>query len=318
MRKRSIFAVSLIIITEFTFNIVFAGYAQECPVLKIGLDETIKRALDTSEELQIKNSEVDKKQGAYREERSAMLPQITAKSTWTHNIEYPESSAAVIADDESDSVINVSQVLWSFGRLMYAVDSAKKAVDATRFDRDASEQEIIYIAKLSYYTSLLAKNTLLITEQSYANALENKKLLGERSYGGRSSRYEILRMNADVASRVPTVNESRTQFDAAMETLKKLIDADPNCEIALEGDFKEKYEEFNYDTLVAVMAEREPFLKSLDKTVESADATVKSKIAALFPTVSAFSAWGYAGGSNGHSFPNGNNLENYSLAGFKV
>jgi outer membrane protein TolC len=318
MKKRPVSMIGLGMLAVFTFNMVFAGYAQQCPILEIGLDEAIRRALDTSEELQIKKSEVQKKEGAYREERSAMLPQITAQSTWTHNIEYPDSAAAVIADDESDSAISVSQVLWSFGRLMYAVDAAKKAVEASRFVKEASEQEIVYVAKLSYYTSLLAKNTLLITEQSYANALENKKLLGQRSYGGRSSRYEIIRMSADVAARVPTVNEARTEFDAAMETLKKLIDADQNCEIALKGDFKKEYEEFSYDALVAVMAQREPYLKSLDKNIESADAKVKSKFAGLFPTLSAFSYWGYAGSSNGGSFPNGTGLENYSLAGFKV
>ncbi|MDD2866694.1 MAG: TolC family protein, partial [Candidatus Omnitrophica bacterium] len=318
MRKRLVFAISLIIIAVFTFNIVFAGYAEECPLLEIGLDETIERALDTSEELKIKDKEVDKSEGAYREERAEMLPHFTAKSQWTRNLSYPDSAAAEIADYESESTINASQVLWSFGRVLYAVNSAKKAVEATRFNRDATREEIIYTAKLSYYSCLLAKNTLSITEKSYENALENKKLLGQRSYGGRSSRYEILRMNTDVAARVPTVNEARTEFDAAVETLKRLIDVDHACNISLLGDFKDQYESYDYEALVFVMAEREPYLKSLDKTIESADAKAKSKFAALFPTVSAFSSWGYAGGGNEHSFPSSGDLDNYSLVGFKI
>ena len=54
MKKQFRYIVSLSIITVLTFNIVFTGYAAEEAVLQISLDETIKRALDTSEELKIK------------------------------------------------------------------------------------------------------------------------------------------------------------------------------------------------------------------------------------------------------------------------
>lgn len=318
MKRRAIFVIIVCLAVIFGFNAIYTAQAAECTILQIGLNEAIKRALDTSEELQIKDREVDKSLGAYREERSEMLPHLSAQSTWTRNISYPGSAAGEVADYESNSGITASQVLWSFGRVMYAVDSAKKAVDSTKLNRDASRQEIVYIAKLSYYTTLLAENTLVITEKSYANALDNKKLLEQRSYGGRSSRYEIVRMNADVASRVPTVNESRTQFDAAIETLKKLIDVGHECDISLVGDFRDQYEDYSFDELVGLMENREPYLKSLDKNIESADSKLKSKNAALFPTVSAFSSLNYAGGSNDHSFPDYGDLGEYSLVGLKV
>jgi len=318
MKRQAIFVITVCLAVIFSLNVIYTARAAECTILQIGLNETIKRALDTSEELQIKDREVDRSLGAYREERSEMLPHFSAQSTWIRNISYPGSAAGEVADYESTSGIDASQVLWSFGRVMYAVDSARKAVEATKLNRDASRQEIIYIAKLSYYTTLLAENTLVITEKSYANALDNKKLLEQRSYGGRSSRYEIVRMNADVASRVPTVNESRTQFDAAIETLKKLIDVGHECDISLTGDFRDQYEDYSFNELVGLMEKREPYLKSLDKNIESADSKLKSRNAALFPTVSAFSSLNYAGGSNDHSFPDYGDLGEYSLVGVKV
>jgi len=316
MKRLLLFIMSLSIIALLTFNIAYADGPQAESILQIGLDETIKRALDTSEEFKIKGQEVNKTEGIYREVRSGMLPHINAQSLWSYTIDSP--SDMKLNDYYELAGVNASQVVWSFGKVMYAVNSAKKAVEASRLNREAGRQEIIYTAKLSYYSSLLARNALSITEKSYANALENKKLLGQRSYGGRSPKYEIIRMSAEVAARVPTVNEARTQFDAATETLKKLIDADSDRKIALTGDFQEKYDEFSYDTLVAVMYEREPSLKSLSKVVESADARVKSSYASFLPTVSAFTSWNYFGGSNEHSFLNNDELGRYAFAGLKV
>lgn len=315
MKKPVIFIVNVSIITVFTFTCV-SGYAQKSSVLQIGLDETIKRALDTSEELKIKEHEVDKAQGSYREVRSGLLPHVNAQSTWTRNIDYPDTASK--NDYELNSGINASQVIWSFGKIMYAVNSANKAVEASKFNRDANKQEIIYTAKLTYYNSLLARNTLFITEKSYANVTENKKLLGKRSYGGRSSKYELIRMNAEVAARVPSVNEARTQFDAVIETLKKLIDANPDRTITLIGNFQEKYDEFNYDTLVAIMYEHEPSLKSLGKLIESTETKVKSRYASFLPTISAFTSWSYLGGSNKHSFLSNDELNRYLFSGLKV
>jgi outer membrane protein TolC len=312
------FIVNLTIIAVFTFNIVFTGYAQEVSTLQLGLDETIKRALDTSEELKIKEQEIRRAQGGYQEVRSGALPHLTAESTWTHNLNYPDSAASSYSDHEFNAGVSATQVLWSFGKIAYAVNSAKKAVEASRFNKESGRQEIIYTAKLSYYSSLLARNALSITEKSYANALENKRLLGQRTYGGRSSKYEIIRMNSEVAARVPTVNEARTQFDAATETLRKIIDVDLDCKIELAGDFLNEYEDFNYETLVVAMNEYEPSLQSFSKTIESAEEKVKSKYASFFPTLSAFGSWSYLGGSNEHPFLNNNELDNYSLAGFKV
>ena len=318
MKKQFMFIVNLSIIAVLTFNIVFTGYTQEVSTLQLGLDETIKRALDTSEELKIKEQEIRRAQGGYQEVRSGALPHLSAESTWTHNLNYPDSAASSYSDHEFNAGVSASQVLWSFGRIAHAVNSAKKAVEASRFNKETGKQEIIYTAKLSYYSSLLARNALSITEKSYANALENKRLLGQRSYGGRSPKYEIIRMNSEVAARVPTVNEARTQFDAATETLRKIIDVDLDSKIELTGNFQEKYDDFNYETLVVAMNEYEPSLQSFGKTIESAEEKVKSKYASFLPTLSAFGSWSYLGGSNEHPFLNNGELDNYSLAGFKV
>jgi outer membrane protein TolC len=318
MKRPMLFIISLCAIVAFIFNIALADDSQISPALQISLDETIRRALETSEELKIKDSEVKKSKGVYGEVRSEALPHISGQSTWTNNMDYPDKAAGTYYDRSLDNGLSASQVIWSFGKVMYAVDSAKNAVEVTRLNKEASRQDVIFSAKLSYYSCLLVRNTLSITEKSYANTLENKKLLGQRSYGGRSSKYEIIKMNADVAARIPAVNEARTQFDAATETLRRIIDVDLEQKIELEGNFQEQYADFNYETLVNAMYAYEPSLQGFGKSIDSAEANVKSKYASFLPTISAFASMNYRGDSNENSVLKRDELDNYSAAGFKV
>lgn len=317
MKKPMLFIISLCAIVAFIFN-ALADDSRINSALQISLDETIRRALETSEELKIKDSEVKKSKGVYGEVRSEALPHISGQSIWTNNMDYPVKAASKYYDHSLDNGLNVSQLVWSFGKVMYAIDSAKNVVEATRLNSEASRQDVIFAAKLSYYSCLLARNTLSISEKSYADVLENKKLLGQRSYGGRSSKYEIVKMNADVSDRIPVVNEARTQFDTATETLRRIIDVDFDRKIELEGNFQEQYADFNYETLVNAMCAYEPSLQGLAKSIDSAEANVKSKYASFLPTISAFASMNYKGDSNENSVLKRDELDNYSTAGLKV
>ncbi|MFA4988345.1 MAG: TolC family protein [Candidatus Omnitrophota bacterium] len=314
MNKLVIFIVTLITSISFIPGNLFAGGGDE-QILQIGLDDAIRMAIDTSEELRIRDRQVDKSEGAYRQARAGMMPHIDAQYMYLYNVDYPSSMK--LGDYDSVTGITASQVIWSFGKIMHAVDSASKAIDARRYDREAGKQEVIYTAKLSYFTGLLARKTLSITESSYGNALENKKLLAQRSYGGGGSKYEILRMDTEVAARVPTVNEARAQSGTATETLKKVIGEESSRGVDLTEDFKEEYGELDYEKLVSAMYDHEPSLKSLEKYMESAEANVKSKNASFLPTVSGFTSWNNIAAPSDSTL-NGNETGSYTFAGIKI
>ncbi|MDD5669929.1 MAG: TolC family protein, partial [Candidatus Omnitrophica bacterium] len=284
---------------------------------RLGLDETVTRALATNEGLKIKDSEVVKARQVYNEARSGLLPHITAQSVWTNNRDYP-SSDSTKTEYALSGGIAVSQLLWSFGKVSSAVSSAKRAAEASWYSREAGKNDIVYAAKLNYYSVLLARDSLFIAEESYNNAQENKKLLEKRSNGGRSSKFEILKMSADVSSRVPTVNEVRAQYEAALETLKSLIEAQPSEEFEFTDGFKPDYDELDYEVLEKALLVHEPSLKSLDKIFEASQAAVNNRRAGFFPTLSAFASLDKIGGSDQDTVPSNSNLDKYAAVGLKI
>ncbi len=69
---------------------------------------------------------------------------------------------------------------------------------------------------------------------------------------------------------------------------------------------------------MSAMYAYEPSLQGLDKSIDSAEASVKSKYASFLPTISAFASMNYKGDSNENSFLKKDELDNYSAAGLKV
>jgi outer membrane protein TolC len=165
MRKLLVASIYVCISLAAVAAVCFAQTSGSVAVLRLDLNEAVKRALETSEELKIKDNDVVKRQGIYREARSGLLPHISANSSWTHNPKYPAS--AELTDYQLSGGISASQLLFSFGKVGSAVSSAKQAVEAARFSRDAGRQDVIYAAKLSCYSIVLARNSYTIAESSY-------------------------------------------------------------------------------------------------------------------------------------------------------
>jgi outer membrane protein TolC len=176
MSAISSFNKNMLFVSVVAVSFLFAGrcYCQDA-VLELSLEKTIEMAIDSSEAVKIRENDISKSKAVYRETRSAVLPHVNGSASWEDNLNYPVSAAGQIRDYGLTAGVTASQLLWSFGSVMTAVNAAKKTVDASKFSRDASIQEIVYIAKLSYYSALLAENTLKIAEASYDNSIKRSE-----------------------------------------------------------------------------------------------------------------------------------------------
>ena len=158
-------------------------------VLRITLNDVIDMALEASEDLKIKDNEVARKKSEHKAERSYLSPQIMGEAGWSNNFKYPDISAtATIKDYHANMGVKVSQTIFTFGRISSSIAAARKALEVSRFNKEVTKQEIIYKAKIAYYSAYLSKRILDITEESYENAKKNKKILEGRSSRGRVSK----------------------------------------------------------------------------------------------------------------------------------
>jgi outer membrane protein TolC len=164
---------------------------------------------------------------------------------------------------------------------------------------------------------LLADRTFSVVTESYENAKKNKSLLEKRTSSGRGSKADNIKMAADIASRVPEVNNARATFDSAMRTFKILIGVDQAAPVALTDDFATHYRTFEVGDMKESLHENEPTLQTLRTQIEADKDMIKLRRANFLPTISAFASWDYKGIGDTYEVRR-DNLNHYVVAGLKV
>lgn len=270
-------------------------------ILKISLVQAIEASLNSMEEVKISKVETEKVYHKYREAQAARYPDLTGHGQWLNNARYPVNARypkGYISDYEAGAGVILSQVIYSFGRISSAVEAAEKALEIGELNEQVKREDVIYNAKVSYYTVIFAQKALEIVQESYNNSLDNKKILENRSSAGRVSRKDNIKIEADIAARIPLVTNVEADVISAQNTLKRVMGLDFEVDIELVEDFGENYNEKDYDDLVKYLWSREPTLKMMEENVFLKESLVKVEKAGYMPYLSGFASWDYAGRSD--------------------
>lgn len=312
-------SINKVIVTAVLISLLcpVVQQAQGQEVLSLNVEQVINKAIAESEEYQIKDNTVQKLQQQYREAKSSIYPQVNGAVAWANNYDYPDKAKTQISDYTFDAGVVASQVIWSFGKVSAAVRLADRLLVGSRMNKDITKQDIVYTAKIRYYSTLLAQNSLNILQESLGNTRYNKELVIQRSSGGRSSRRDIIKMDADIASRIPQVNEVKAGFGSALRGLKVLIGAAPEAEIVMTEGFPAEYKPLDGSALVKSLRGNEPTLQALRQNIAVYEELVLIRKAGYYPTIAAFATWDYMGGSADY-YIGRENLDFYNTLGVKM
>ena len=293
-----------------------AGPGRAAEPLKLTVQTAVEMAFAASEDLKISENDILKKESERKAERAAALPQVMGEVGWSNNFEFPDLPATTYTKEyHMNAGITVSQALFTFGRISASIQAAAKDAEVSRFNKDGTRQEIIYNTKLAYYNAYFARRIFEIAGESYDNARQNKAILEEQSQQGRVSKYNNIKISADLASRMPAVNNARADFLSSMETLKVVVGTDEAIEL-LDG-FGREYPDFDREDLALALYHNQPAIKALAADIEVKASQIRAKTAAVLPEVSAFVSWNHKGDSADY-YVGGDNMDGYGVAGIQV
>jgi len=287
-------------------------------ILKVSLKDAVDMALKASEDVQISENEIARSTSEFREEKAEIFPHISGLVTWSNNYEYPDIAATAATKDYSlDLGITIDQTLWDFGRISSAIKAVEKELETSQWNKKVTKDEVVYIARIAYYNTCLVKRTLEITEESYKNAQENKKILENRAASGRVSKYDNIKISSDIAARLPAVSTARAGYNSALQTLKMIIGVSPEVAVGISHDYEEEYRKLQIEFLVDKMQVDQPTVKALEAAIAANEYTVREMKAEYLPEISAFSTWNHKGVGNDSSMGS-NSLDDYGVLGIKV
>jgi outer membrane protein len=235
------------------------------------LDQAIQTTLENNPGIDASDAGIEIERAGVKREKSAYYPEITSR--------------LIVPFIGRESGFFLDQLLYDFGRTSNRVKSSKARLRSSKYDRDATREDLILDTQIAYYTVLANTHLAQAREKK---VVENEKRL-EQSKG-------FLE-----AGRIPPIDVTKTEVDLgnskleALSALNELEIAKVNLltVMGLEGEFTYELEDtsvykkeiIELESAIDQALQTRPELKSLEAKEEAMKANLKVTKKEFYPLI---------------------------------
>ncbi len=274
-----------------TVPLLFAQVAYAGQTIQLTLDQAVDRALKAHEAINISKTEKEIAKAQLFSARSGMLPSVSADYA---RVKYRMTGALtptekMMPEGHTESIdVTVSQPLFTFGKIYRGTKMAQKGVEISELGIRDTRQQIAFGAKALYYKALFSKRKLEISTESYKNAQRNQRQLLNRQRFGRSSRADQIKMEADIAMRVPSLKLAETEYNNNLQSLKEHLRIPRGDKLVLTQSFGDLTVPSVPRINMTEAEAKRPELEQIKKGIEVSDLQISNAKAAFAPDLAAF------------------------------
>ena len=311
-----------------TYAMVSVAQSTEQSALTLTLEQALEIALSESPTIKVAEQEIEIKRFAKQESYASLYPRFDATAQYQRVIEKQTMSMDMgdgnprtlkVGSDNSfngglsASMPIVNDQLWE--SLKVSVADVMLAIEKAR----SSQIDMIEQVSQSYFTVLLAKESLAVYQRVYENAVENNKNIKRRYEVGSISEFDYISSNVSVQNAIPNLIEAENSVVLALWQLKALLGIDLKKNIDVAGSLKDYEAQMNYaQTLDQLDLSNNSTLKQLDIQEGMLESAVKISKWANLPTLSVNAAYLYTALGNDGKFFQGKAWNPYSYAGVQL
>ena len=201
-----------------------------------------------------------------------------------------------IPDNIFSAGVQITQPIYTFGKIGNAVDAVHDAIDASKSAKKLTTREIKYAAANLYWTAKMTDGVVAASQKNLDNARAARKKL---TAAGRANRSNLIKIESDIASKEISLSDAQFNRDTAYRMLKIMAGIDVNEEIVLTDNFPDKFEPLNVGELKS-----NPEWDIYQKQIKMYESNASSKRAGGYPTLAAVGSYSYysMGTDVGHMF----------------
>ena len=311
-----------------TYAMVSVAQSTEQSALTLTLEQALEIALSESPTIKVAEQEIESKRFAKQESYASLYPRFDATAQYQRVIEKQTMSMDMgdgnprtlkVGSDNSfngglsASMPIVNAQLWE--SLKVSVADVMLSIEKAR----SSQIDMIEQVSQSYFTVLLAKESLAVYQRVYENAVENNKNIKRRYEVGSISEFDYISSNVSVQNAIPNLIEAENSVVLALWQLKALLGIDLKKNIDVVGSLKDYEAQMNYaQTLDQLDLSNNSTLKQLDIQEGMLESAVKISKWANLPTLSINAAYLYTALGNDGKFFQGKAWNPYSYAGVQL
>lgn len=304
MKSRTIKKIILILTTFwFSFSLV-------AETLNLDLQTARQIALENNPSLKLAREGVQKSSKQVMEARANLLPTFSAFSSLQHAWELPtmilnlppamggQQKFKMGTENNIVYGINYEQLLFTGGMIWNGYQISKLAYNIAESQLRAVEQSVLNDVTSAYYGVLFMRSAIEVSNESLQSAEENLSQVTKYFNVGKSSKFDVLRAEVQVANMKPIVVSAKNNLKLAESRLRMVLGISESIEInyieKLEIIYSELTEK-SLEELISIALSSRPEIAILNKQKNIAQKQVSISKAAFVPTVALGTAYQYQG-----------------------
>ena len=181
--------------------------------------------------------------------------------------------------------VQVTQPIYTFGKIGNAVDAMHDAIDISKSAKDLTLREVRYAAADLYWTAKITDGIVKASQKDLNNARAAKKKL---TAAGRANRSNLIKIESDIARKEVSLSDAEFNRDTAYRMLKIMAGIDMDEEIVLTDDFPNKFSEIKEQKLTS-----NPEWDIYQKQIKLYESNASSKRSGMLPTLAAVGSYSY-------------------------
>ncbi len=275
---------------------------EERPTFTYTLDECIHIAMRQSPEILIAAEEINRLKGVVFEEWSSILS-VGAGAGYTYR-EPMSFSGGSASFEQYDYDLTASIPLFSGGKVISGLNIAYLQREISYEQYRLAVSDALYNTKVAFYNILLAKKEIEMRSEELALLAKNVEMTKNKYYDGLVPKYDLMRIEVELANAKPSYIRAENDLATAYETLKKLLGIDLNESIEIEGELAYTQTDVSVDEYLLAAEGSSPELKISRLNESVAKKNVNLATGNFFPTINAFANYDYTTDELGISFDN--------------
>ncbi len=247
--------VALAALVGMTLSTVPASAQQEPENEVFSLGRALNVALANSETIRDTEMDLEIAKNQVREAIGRVLPDVSANVSYQRNLLVQqfflpaaffdpnaapgELTAVRVGSDNTWTLgVNASQFIFEYTAFI-GLGAAAQYRDFQGERVRGSAQSVVTSVRLSYFTALLAEESVRLTKQSVGRVRETLEETRAMNRAGLASEYDVLRLEVQLGNLEPSLRRAEIDRDAAKRNLLIEMGLDPGTPIELEGRLNE-------------------------------------------------------------------------------
>jgi hydrophobic/amphiphilic exporter-1 (mainly G- bacteria), HAE1 family len=236
--------------------------------LSLTFDDALDRAMANNETLKVTDARVRESQARVTEAKTNFLPSVNLNFLYTPAQRFPliQIPGGVFGPEpqtfeagftrENTMQIEMSQPLYTGGRLSNAYGVQASSLDASKLDLERARQDLRYQVVQTFYAALMNEQGVRVAQEQIGLTRKQLELAKARFEAGTVARLDVLQAEVEVANAQARLIQARAAVDTSHQAIRTVLSLPQSQRLQLQGSLDERPQDVTREALAQALPSR--------------------------------------------------------------